>query len=198
MSVVWSIDLSSGPASEPVTTADAKDQCEIASSVTAHDAKLDRYIAAARQQYEDDTDEILINQTWTMSGAYFPSVDTDLIALPLRPVSSISSITYYDTDDAQQTLATSVYGLDTARNAIYLKNDQDWPDVNGQHNGIVITFVVGHGADATSVPETAKQAILLQVCRWFIQDRGDEMPIAQGSQTAYDRLIRRHFRRSYP
>lgn len=192
----YSLDRTSGPASEPVTTAEARDQCEIAATVTAHDTKLDRFIAAAREQVETDTEYVCITQTYTLSFSAFPCEDT--IDLPVRPVASISSITYFDSNNTQQTLATTVYGLDAARRVVHLKYDQEWPDITEQHNGIVITFVAGFGT-ASNVPSLIKQAMLLQVEKWFVH-RGDETggKAVQMYDIAYEALISRILRTSYP
>ena len=187
------LNRTSGPGTEPVSLVEARDQVELIASDTSHDTKLTRYIAAAREQVEDDTGYALITSTWTLSMTHFPGYSERLrsgesfIHLPRRPIQSIGSITYYDGADSQQTLSTDVYGLDGARRLVYLKYNQTWPAYTERHNGIVITFVAGY-TSATAVPYVFKQLILLQVAKWF-EHRGDESKMP-AHDTAYERLLR--------
>ena len=192
MTTKYSLNRTVGPSSEPVTLVEARDQCEILASDTTHDVKLARYIGAAREQVENDTGYALTTQTFTVSRSTFPAGE---IAVPIWPIQSVSSITYYDADNSQQTLATSVYGLDTPRRLIHLKYNQDWPTITEQHDGIVVTCVAGFGS-AANVPNEFKQAILLQVTKWF-EHRGDESGKSV-YDTAYESIIRRLLRTSYP
>lgn len=177
-----------------MTLAEARDQCEIAASDSVHDTKLTRYIAAAREQVEHDTGYVLMTQTYKLTLSEFPG--DDWLILPVRPIQSISSITYYDASDVQQTLATTVYGLDTGRRAIYLKNDQEWPGINDQHNGIEITLVAGYGG-ASNIPATLKQMVLVKVAEQFF-DRGDMDGLVRPWETAYERLYRKIANPHYP
>ena len=191
------LSRTTGPTVEPITLAEAKDHCEIASSEKAHDAKLARIIRAAREQVENDTWQSLITQTFTMTFDEFP-VD-GLIKIPMKPIQSVTSITYYDSDNSQQTLSSSIYGLTAAKELIYREYNESWPSHVIKPDGIEITFVAGYGDTAGSVPNVFKQAMLLQISKWF-EHRGDEMAV-HGSGTydqAYDRLIRRYMRATYP
>lgn len=192
MTTKQSLNRTVGPSSEPVTLVEARDQCEILASDTTHDTKLARYIGAAREQVENDTGYALITQTFTVSRSTFPAGE---ISIPVRPLQSVSGVTYYDADNSQQTLATSVYGLDSTRRLLYLKYNQDWPTITEQHDGIVITCVAGFGS-AANVPSEFKQAILLQVTKWF-EHRGDESGNSR-FDVAYEAIIRRLLRTSYP
>lgn len=194
MTTTYALNRTSGPATEPVTLAEAKDHVEIAEHDTYHDSKMRRFIAAAREQVERDTGTALISQTYTLTLSEWP--DGDWIPLPIRPVSSITSITYYDASDVQQTLATTVYALDSARQAVYLKNDQTWPSSNNRINGIVITFVAGYGVPA-NVPATMKQMVLCKVAEQFY-DRGDMDGQKNAWTTAYERLQSKVARSNYP
>lgn len=194
MTTAYVLNRTVAPANEPVTLAEARDQCEIAASDTNHDTKLTRYIETAREQVEHDTGYALITQTYTLSQRTWPD-GTDELHIPIRPIQSITSVTYYDTDNAQQTLSTDVYGLDSARRLLYLKYNQQWPAITEQHDGIVTTITAGYGS-ASNVPTLFKQAILLQVAKWFMH-RGDESNMA-AHDTAYERIVKRILRNSYP
>lgn len=183
-------ELVTAPTSEPVTTAEARTHLEI--SGTDHDAKLDELIEAARQQYELDTGYHVIQQTWKLR---LPTIQEMLFTQ--RPVNSISSITYFDTDNNSQTLATTVYELDQASNALRLKYQQEWPSVATRWDAVTITYVVGENSGASTVDEIHKQAILLLVGHWF-ENRDMLLPENFQTTKAYELLVRRTIRSTYP
>ena len=193
MTTAYSLNRTIGPTSEPVSLAEARDQCEIISTDTTHDTKLSRFITAAREQLEHDTGYVCVNQTYTLSFDVFPSCDH--IDIPLRPLQSVTSIQYQDADNSQQTLDTTVYGTDTARRLVYLKHNQSWPSVTEQHNGVIVTLVAGFGETEANVARLIKQAILLQVTRWFA-DRGDDTYTSK-HDTAYEQIRKRISSSSY-
>lgn len=181
------------PTVEPLTTSQAKKQLEIADSDTTHDDQIELLITAAREQWENDTDAATITQTWAETFAEFK----DGMRLSMRPVISISSITYYDSNNAQQTLASSVYGLDAATRQIRLKSDQTWPGTYDRWDAITVTFTAGYGSSGSDVPAVARQAMLLWLGYHF--ENRDMMDIDNSrGQRAYELLVRRYMRASYP
>lgn len=178
----YSIKRTTDAASEPITTSEAKTHLREDSS--ANDTYIDTLIAAARMQCEIFQRRSYINQTWTMAltgfpGSYTPdswhttATDDLNIYLPYPPLSSVTSITYTDTDGGSNTLATSVYGVDTNSEPgrVYLKYDQSWPATRDLEDAAVrITYVAGYGATAASVPATIKHAIKLLVA-WMYEYR---------------------------
>ncbi len=195
MTTQYVLNRTSGPSVEPVSRAEAKKQLELASADTTHDSAIDDYIIAAREQVEHDIGYAMITQTYTLSLTTFPKKNGP-IRIPIRPIQSVASVTYYDTSNAQQTLATTVYGLDAARRLLFVKYDQEWPSITEQHNGIVVTLTAGYGGTAATVPRLLRQAMLLQIAKWF-QHRGDESHMP-AHDTAYKMLIDRFMRTSYP
>jgi uncharacterized phiE125 gp8 family phage protein len=183
------------PTAEPVSAADAKKQLEIASSDTSHDDHITDAIIAAREQFEHDTPYVSVRQTFELILDQFPQ-GGDSIYFPVQPVAALSSVTYMD-GSTQQTLATTVADLDRKKRSLALKYDQEWPSIEEQTDAIVITFTAGY-ASASGVPRLIRQAILLQVAKWF-EDR--DMMYSQSPEQfdlAYERIIRRLMRSSYP
>lgn len=182
-------------AQEPVTLAEAKKQCEIPSDVSYHDEHIQRLISAARQQVEHDTGLVCYTGTYTWKLTDFPC--GEYFELPdVRPVTSITSITYVDTAGATQTLATSVYALEekAVKPFVYLKYGQSWPTVRGDINGVTVTLVAGY-ATVLTVPQRVKQAVLLQLhIQWLLTHEQD----AKGQQDGYERLVAALMRSSYP
>ena len=93
-------------ATELVTIAEARQQAR-SDSDTDLDTELTRLITVARNHVEKYCGIRIGAQTIV---AKCDSFD-DLARLPDAPVTSITSITYVDTDGVTQTLATSVYEL---------------------------------------------------------------------------------------
>lgn len=175
------------PASEPVTAAEAKAQINISGS--DHDTQLALLIEKARIEYESDVDTVFIQRTgtWTMESLAE-------MQFPARPVNSISSIKYYDLANAQQTLSTAVYQLDSARQHLRLAYNQDWPSTLDRWDCVEITVVLGDHSAESTVPALAKQAMLLLIARdWY--DRPD---ITSKTMMAYESLVKKFMRSTYP
>lgn len=186
-----------GPTEEPVTLAEVKDHLELLESDSHHDAKLTRFLQAAREKVERDTGQIMITQTWVARRHEFPDYG-EAIELPeYRPLVSVTGITYYDEANAQQTLATTVYGVDTTQRLIHLKYDQEWPSITQQHNGIEITMQLGYGG-SENVPALLKELVLLLTgAMWCERGDGDEKA-AKSWMHAYNCMISTVERASYP
>ena len=181
--------LVSQAGSEPVTTSEAKQQLSIAASDTFHDARLSRLITAARQKYEHDT------QTNLLTATYDDVFDRfyDRMRLTQRNVMAITSVSYYDTANALQTLTADVYQLDRSLQEVRLKVDQRWPDIETRFDSVTIRYTAGY----STTPETAKHAILLLVAHWF-ENADMIIPGNMVTTQAYDSLVAMHQRSSYP
>ena len=103
----WSLTETVAPVAEPVTTAEAKLYMRV--DHADEDAKIDTMVSAARQYIERVTRRALVNTTFELKLDAFPTE----IRPPRSPLSSVSSITYVDTDGATQPLSASVYSVDT-------------------------------------------------------------------------------------
>lgn len=195
MTTEWTIERTEEAAASPVDLNEAKRHLNLSVSDSTHDSKLVAAIEAATEQVEQDTDLALIDQTFVLYRDRFPTGSQ--FSIPKRPLISVSGITYYDSDNTQQTLSTDVYLVDTSRRQIALKYDQEWPEITEQRNGIAITALCGHGGSASFVPRLTKQAILLQIGAWFY-DPAMEDPKRSNWHNAYQRIIARLIRSSYP
>lgn len=184
-------ELITGPAAEPLSLTDAKKQLEIGSG-TDHDDQINALIEAARQQWEHDTQAYLIEQTWRLRLPGFYEFQ-----FSHRPVTAVSSVTYFDTGNTSQTLSSSIYQLDTANNRFRLAHDQDWPDTEGRWDAVTVNYTLGEHAAATTVPEIAKQAMKLLIGHYF-ENRDMLMTDAMMSLRAYESLVRRYMRSTYP
>jgi len=181
-----------GPTAEPLTLAEAKKQLELASSDTTHDEHLSSLIQSAREEWENDTEMICCTQTLQIK------VDRmfDEFKLPHKPVQSVTSLVYFDSNNASTTLPTTIWDFDQARKVIRLKYNQLFPTWTPRYDAWTITYVCGYSDDGALVPAIAKQAMLLLVGYYFDANRGENDKA--NDKRAYEALVSKFMRSSYP
>tara|TARA_R110000868_G_scaffold260927_1_gene519043 strand:+ start:3457 stop:4041 length:585 start_codon:yes stop_codon:yes gene_type:complete len=184
--------LVTAPTIEPITLSEAKKQCELSPTDTAHDDHLVLLIQAAREQWERDTDSVCLTQTWSVTAECFG----DEFYLPKRPIQSITHLKYYDSGNTLTTLGTDVYSLNPAERSVELKYLQYWPDSVYRWDAITITYVCGY-TTAALVPAIYKMAMRLLVGHYF-ENRDMLMSDAMQSLKAYEALVQKFLRSSYP
>ncbi len=156
-----SLVLIAGPSVEPFTRAEAKLHLKV--EHTADDTLIDALITAARQAAEHELGRSLLQQTWELVLDEFPPYE---IKLARPPVLGISSVTYVDTASTQQVLAANRYVLDKETEPGYLLPalDTSWPSTLGDTtNAVRVQFTAGYGAQASAVPASVRQWMLLQI-----------------------------------
>lgn len=164
------------PTTRPISLDEVKRQIGIVDNY--YDVDLLRMIDAATDLLEKSTGRQLISSTFELTlddwcndaGLSWP------IELPRPPLASITSITYFDEDAAEQTLATSQYQLvnnvDMPAKLYPAATGLEWPTVQADRvDAIKITYVAGYGTEA-DVPAEAKQWLLLCVRHWFDNPSG--------------------------
>lgn len=184
-------ELVTAPTYEPISLSEVKAQLSIAASDTSHDSTLGQMIVEARQQWEHDTDSVCCYQTWRVRMGNLE----DRFALPKRPVQSITAITYFDGNNASQTLSASLYQLHI--NEFRLAYQATLPAVADRWDAWTVNYRLGYSIDALSVPAIAKRAMLLLVGSYF-ENRDMLMQEAYQSQKAYELLVSKFMRSNYP
>jgi uncharacterized phiE125 gp8 family phage protein len=168
------------PTSEPVSLSEFKDALRV--SGNDFDIELSQLLKEARQCVENDSMRKLVTQTVTMYMDEFP--DMDEIEFRLWPITSVSSVKYYDGDGTLQTLSTDYYwtNLIEVPPEITLKSGFWWPLTQlDRPNSVEIVLVCGSAV--ASVDVTAKLAI---------KERGKLLwSGCDGSEMNYQRLISR-------
>lgn len=160
-----SISLITGPATEPVTLAEAKLHLRV--DIADDDALITALIVAARIECENVLKRSLITQTWELVLDSFPSLYRPgppydypaTIFLPMPPAQSVTSVTYIDAAGAAQTLASNQYVLDKDSEPARLVSAAgvDWPATNPLYiNAVRVRYVAGFGVAASAVPEVIK------------------------------------------
>lgn len=142
------------PVTEPITWAECMTHLRLDDE--ADKAYVEALIVAAREYAEQATGRALITQTWQLKIDDFPRI----ITVPNPPLQS-ATITYVDANGDTQTLATSVYTVNTTAEPgrIYEAYNQTWPSVRDQEDAVTVTYVAGY-TSASAVPQTIKAAML--------------------------------------
>jgi len=156
------------PMVEPITIDDLKNDLKVDADLTADDALIRALGIAARRVVESIQNRALITQTLELALDGWPCGNT--LEIPRPPLQSVTSITYYDEDDAEHTVDPTSYYVDTYSQPgrVVLKADQSWPDeVLRPASGVIVRFVAGYGDEESEVPETTVQAIRLLVGHWY-------------------------------
>lgn len=164
------------PVTEPLTVAELKAWSRI--SHDAEDSLLAGLIRAAREFVERNIGVQLITQTWQVSLAALPASGCAL-KIPIRPVQSVSSITYTDAAGAPQALdlAGTRLLVDEWTTELYLADiNATWPSTSGAAGNVAITVVAGFGDAGTAVPETLRQAMSLIAAHWY-ENREESTPL---------------------
>lgn len=155
-----SLTLVTAPTAEPVSLADCKLHLRVDS--TAENDLIAGLNTGARDYLESFTRRALPRQTWDWKLDAFPCGSE--FYLPKAPCISVTSITYLDTDGAEQTLSTDVYGTDlptgpmARAGRIYLKYNQQWPQTRDIPNAVVVRFVAGYAGTALTLASLTQSA----------------------------------------
>ena len=204
------------PSLEPLTLSEAKKHLEIAQGDNTHDSHLSGLIAAAREVWEHDTQRLTTVRAVTEKLNEFPDGDSYRYhsrysnddgqyygyrnndsndrhwRFYYQPIVSITSINYFDSFNADQTLSTDVYTLDAPNRHLLLKPEQAWPSIYERWDAITIVY----SASSASVPEIIKQALKLQVDVMF-ELRGMTKD-KDACIRAYTAMVDRFCRSTYP
>ncbi len=169
---------------EPVTLALARKQCRVdpTGSPPAHvdDDLIQLYISTAREWAESELGRTVAPSLVESTYDEFPA-DTTMknsagtavtragtLTLESGPVLSVTSITYLDPDNIEQTVDPTLYTLDTTKEiaVVRLVSGESWPDTSSEPNAVTVQYMVGYSFDADSpqdqpMPRRIKVAILL-------------------------------------
>lgn len=107
------------------------------------------------EMVEGITGRKIITQTWRLDLDYFPGE----IILPFAPVSEVTSITYYDQNDTQQTLSTGLYETDLSKLLPRIRPTDGnwWPTTHSKYNTVSVTYKAGY-TSPEAVPARMKIA----------------------------------------
>ena len=159
------------------TTAEAKDFLKV--DTNADDTLIDNLIKAATQSCEIYTNRYFLDTLVTQ----YADKWVDIENLYKSPVSAITHIKYYDSDDSLQTLAGTVYLLDEVSQParIGLKPNQSYPNIANRINAIEVKYTVGYGTALGVIRATKDSGKNIKVIAT------ETRPVQQGSRlTAFE------------
>ena len=125
-----------------------------------HDSLISSIIWGAVREYENRANECLSAQTWDLSLKQKEVVTR--VEFFKYPVTSITSVSYYDGDDASQTVSADDYTLFTNGKPASIIFDSV-PTTYDRDDSMTIRFEAGY----TSLPFDIEQAILAKIFRLY-------------------------------
>ena len=152
-------------------------------AITSDEATVTACIKTARRYAEQLCNRAFITQTWYYYPPAFPSGDSML--LPYAPLSSVTSLTYYNSAGTAYVLGTDdSVDVSTDTNSepgrIVLDYGESWPTTTLRTmNPITVEFICGYGASSSYVPDEIRQWIMAAAA-WLYEKRGDikDFPIS--------------------
>jgi len=132
------------------------------------DSILTPFIKVSRQIGENITGREFVEKEFKLYLDTFPQCNG--IEVKRSKLKSITSIQYYDVNNALQTLSSADYYFtnDADYSSIYINNDKTFPTTYERKQAVIITFK----ADYPNRPEAIKQACL-SVCSYLYENAGD-------------------------
>ncbi len=160
------LTLTSPPALEPVTLAEAKAHLKL--DTTDDDALVNTLITAARARAEWHTGRALVTQGWTL---WLDSWSQPL-TIPLPPLQTVTALTLYARDGTARAADPATYSVDRAGNRIVFTEPCTPPTDLRSFNAVAVDFVAGYGDAATDVPAPLREAIL-ELIAFLYENRGE-------------------------
>ena len=183
--------LVADPAVQPITLPEAKAFCRV--DWDDEDGLFGSLIADAVEHFDGYAGTLgrcLINQTWRQDFHCWPA--RGVLRLPFPDVSSVT-LKYFDTDNAEQTVSSSLYEtLEDARSAyVHLLDDFTAPNLyDDRDDAVQVTFVAGYGAAASDVPADLKTVLKYYVLGLYERSDLAEtfMNLAERKAAKYSRV----------
>lgn len=175
-------------ASLPVTRAEAKEWCNIHSSVTIDDSLIDALIAVAAADVAAIMSQPIIQcqyrwvlPRWPVTGAF---------RLPRAPVSGVVQIAYVPenvTNHALTAINAANYAVSTGRGLVVFNQGFSFPTIRvPEAEPIVVDFAAGYVSEAT-VPAVIKAAVKMMVAhRYTYRGEATDRPLAPVLRSVMD------------
>lgn len=146
----------------PVTVTEAKLYAKI--DHDTEDAMIATQLAAAAEIVEAYLCRALFAQTITLNvdgfnaSSYGVFLPKHVIYLARPPIISVTSIAFYDTDNASTVFSSSNYLLDPSLGRVGLNSGESWQASQRQIRALAVEYEAGYGAVA-DIPAPIKEAI---------------------------------------
>jgi len=165
-----SVTVSTAAATEPVSVPEAKAFLRVDHS--DDDALIGALIKAARGSIERQTGRAMVSQTVTEKMPYATAMAG--VEFGRTPATSVTSVSFYDTDGTLQTVAAADYTArtDSEPGTLRLDEAQTDPDTS-RGDCVVVVYEVG-SATSASVPESLNTAVKMLVAHLYEHRSGDD------------------------
>ncbi len=165
--VTWFTRRTVGPTDLPIDVEFIRDRVLRVMNDDIEDEWIERSIRGVAQQAEDYTQRALVRQTWQQVLSGFPA--SGQIVLERPPLIEVTSVAYYDGDNAVQELAGSPTGIEVVPSGAYSKaivravSGASFPGTYGRPDAVTVTFTAGYTDDQSPELEMINQGIALMV-----------------------------------
>lgn len=133
------------------------------------DGRLGR--ALASQTWDYALDRFLCQGRYQSWGNYGWRQTSSRIEIPLAPLISVESVTYFDTDNVQQTVNPSTYTVlgigGGGLGCIALNRGSVWPGIFCRPEGVVIRFTAGYLNTGDSPPSGSVPGPIIAAIKLF-------------------------------
>ena len=181
-----------GPATLVVSLPEAKAHLRVDGS--DEDSLITGLIRAAVAHFDGQgvLGRAMITQSWSQWFKQSPGV----VRLRIGPFQSLTSVEFYDGDNALQTAMLSDYEIRLDGDFVNVrpKDGFSWPESYVRDDAIKITYVAGFGDTAADVPQSIRHAILMTVAHWYehreavAEGSFSELPMAVSALLSVERV----------
>lgn len=166
--------ISTPPASDPITTAEVEAALRLGSGFDS--TTVSRIIPAATRKVETDSERSLITRTITGKLDRWPQ--GGVIYLPYPPFGSVTSLKYFDTSGAEQTLVENTdYEVKMSGDSgrLVVVPGGSWPYVQSDKvEPIEVIYTAGYGASASDVDDDLREACIKMAVRMYTNGSIDD------------------------
>ena len=200
-SLLKQYEIFSDSSSTPIIPlAMVKLQSRVPVPITMEDSTLLAYVNAAEKLIESVAEITLRQKTMNLILSDWPCDETDYskVRVERPPLNSVIHVKYYDDDDAQQTLASTLYEVWSETNPpLILIKREELPSLSSDRTK-VIEIQMSLGSN-TSVHPIAVLAIL-ELCAFWFQNREafGRIPIGSAQGMVFQSLVDSLRWRVYP
>jgi len=160
------IKIITAAAAYPVTVAEAKVWCKITDpGYTSEDNLITMLVAAMTEYAEHLTGRAFVERTLELNLDCFEYC----IELPYAPLIGIDSIKYTDINDAEQTVTSTDYEVDTVSEPGKVRpvKGKSWPAIGSGFNPVRITYRAGYHAPGSPIDLTDNSYLPGQLRTWM-------------------------------
>ncbi len=172
------------PTKVPITLENVKGIIGLESDQKQFDNIIDELILAAVDYFQQESNTIIMEQTWKGYVEDWPLED-DYIEILLPPLKSITAIKYTTSAGVPTTWANTEYDVDinAKPGRVFLGYLKNWPTsiLTPASNAIEIEFICGY-ENQDNVPQDIKVALKLLVEHWFT-NRGESSKVPKAVES---------------